>query len=88
MVNVMRPSKQLKGTGVYVNEHLTKKNAEIATNGRILREQNKNQATRSRNGVGKVKWTTRTSHGCCGTESKRAGQSAAHWIRNGEVFTR
>lgn len=41
MVNVMCQSKQLKGTEVYVNEHLTKKNAEIARNGRILREQNK-----------------------------------------------
>lgn len=73
MVNVMRPSKQLKGTGVYVNKHLTKKNAKIATNGCILREQNKNKATWSRNGVGKVKRTARTSHGCCGTESERAG---------------
>lgn len=48
MVNVIRPSKQLKCTGVYVNEHLTKKDVEIARNGRILREQNKNQTTRSR----------------------------------------
>lgn len=49
-VEVLRQSKKLKDTGVYVNEHLTKKNAEIAMNGRILRKQNKIQATWTRNG--------------------------------------
>lgn len=49
-VEVLKQAKKLKGTGVYVNEHLTKKNAEIAWNGRILRKQNKIQATWTRNG--------------------------------------
>lgn len=49
-VEVMKQAKKLKGTGVYINEHLTKKNAEIARNGRILRKQGKIQATWTRNG--------------------------------------
>lgn len=49
-VEVLKQAKKLKGTGVYVNEHLTKKNAEIARNGRILRKQSKIQATWTRNG--------------------------------------
>lgn len=42
-------SKKLTGTGVYLNEHLTKTNAEIAIVVRILRKQNKIQATWTRN---------------------------------------
>lgn len=49
-VEVLKQAKKLKGTGVYVSEHLTKKNAELAWNGRILRKQNKIQATWTRNG--------------------------------------
>ncbi len=43
-----RQAKKLKGTGVYLNEHLPKKNADIARHARILRKQNKIQATRTR----------------------------------------
>lgn len=50
-IALLRQSKKLKGTGVYVNEHLTKKNAEMARNGRVLRQQNKIQATWTRNGT-------------------------------------
>ena len=49
-INLLRQAKKLKGTGVYINEHLTKKNAEIARHSRILRKQNKIQATWTRNG--------------------------------------
>lgn len=49
-VEVLKQARKLKGTGVYVNEHLTKKNAEIARNGRILRKQSEIQATWTRNG--------------------------------------
>ncbi|KAL7407651.1 hypothetical protein ABVT39_011735 [Epinephelus coioides] len=49
-IDVLKQSKNLKGTGVYMNEHLTRKNAEIARNGRMLRKQNKIQATWTRNG--------------------------------------
>lgn len=37
--------KKLKGSQVYINEHLTKKNAEIAREARKLRKNNKIQAT-------------------------------------------
>ncbi len=46
---LLRQAKKLKGTGVYLNEHLTKKNADIARHARILRKQNKIQATWTRN---------------------------------------
>ncbi len=46
---LLRQAKKLKGTGVYLNEHLTKKNADIARRARILRKQNKIQATWTRN---------------------------------------
>ena len=45
----MKQGKKLAGTGVYLNEHLTKMNAEIAREARILRKQNKIQATWTRN---------------------------------------
>ncbi|XP_061752577.1 gap junction alpha-3 protein-like isoform X3 [Nerophis ophidion] len=38
-----------KGTGVYINEYLTKKNADIARQARILRKENKIQATWTQN---------------------------------------
>lgn len=47
---VLRQTRKLKGTGIYINEHLTKKNAEIARWGRTLRKQNKIMATWTRNG--------------------------------------
>lgn len=49
-INLLRQAKKLKGTGVYINKHLTKKNAEIARHSCILRKQNKIQATWTRNG--------------------------------------
>ena len=42
---IIRQGRKLKGTDVYINEHLTKKNADIARKARILRKQNKIQAT-------------------------------------------
>lgn len=39
----------LKGSNVYLNEHLTKSNAEIVRKARYLREQKKIQATWSSN---------------------------------------
>lgn len=49
-LEVLKQAKKLKGTGVYINEHLTKKNAEIARNDHILRKQSKIQATWTKNG--------------------------------------
>lgn len=46
---LLKQAKKLKGTGVYLNEHLTKKNADIARHARTLRKQNKIQATWTRN---------------------------------------
>lgn len=46
---LLRQAKKLKGSGVYLNEHLTKKNADIARRARSLRTQNKIQATWTRN---------------------------------------
>ena len=48
-IDLLKQAKQLKGTGVYLNEHLTKKNAEIARQARSLKKQNKIQATWTRN---------------------------------------
>ena len=42
---IIRQGRKLKGTDVYINENLTKKNADIARKARILRKQNKIQAT-------------------------------------------
>lgn len=46
---LLRQAKKLKGMGVYLNEHLTKKNAAIARWARTLRKLNKVQATWTRN---------------------------------------
>ncbi len=48
-IDLLRQAKYLKGTGVYINEHLTKKNAEIARQARFLRKQGKIQATWTKN---------------------------------------
>ncbi|XP_076049855.1 uncharacterized protein LOC143030580 isoform X1 [Oratosquilla oratoria] len=40
-VNVLKNAKKLKGTGVYVNEHLTKRTGEIAKTARDMRKQGK-----------------------------------------------
>ncbi|CAL8378735.1 unnamed protein product [Boreogadus saida] len=42
---IIRQGRKLKGTDVYINENLTKKNADVARKARILRKQNKIQAT-------------------------------------------
>ena len=48
-MEVLRNARKLKGTGVYVNEHLTKKNADIAKEARFLRKTKKIQDTWTRN---------------------------------------
>lgn len=48
-MEVLRNARKLKGTGVYVNEHLTKKNADIAKDARFLRKTKKIQDTWTRN---------------------------------------
>lgn len=45
----LRQAKQLKGMGVYLNEHLTKKNTDIARRARMLWKWNKIQAAWTRN---------------------------------------
>lgn len=47
--DLLRQAKKLKGTAVYINDHLTKKNAEIAREARYLWKQKKIQATWVRN---------------------------------------
>lgn len=42
---LLRQGRKLKGSDVYVNEHLTKKNADIARKARFLRKQRKIQST-------------------------------------------
>ncbi|ROL03904.1 hypothetical protein DPX16_23339 [Anabarilius grahami] len=44
-IAVMKQGKKLKGTNVYLNDHLTKRNADIAKKARYLRKQNKIQNT-------------------------------------------
>lgn len=46
---LMKQGKKLKGTGVYLNEHLTKKNAEIARYARQLKKEEKIKSTWTRN---------------------------------------
>ena len=45
---LLRQGRKLRGSDVYLNKHLTKKNADIARQARILRTQNKIQATWTR----------------------------------------
>ena len=47
--HILRNKKKLKGTGVFVNEHLSKKNVDISIFARTLRRQNKIQNTWTRN---------------------------------------
>lgn len=44
-VALLRQGRKLKGTKVYLNEHLTKKNADIAKDARLLRKNGKIQST-------------------------------------------
>lgn len=44
-IALLRQGRKLKGTDVYVNEHLTKKNADIARKARFLKKQGKIQST-------------------------------------------
>ena len=46
--DLLRQGKKLKGSNVYMNEHLTKKNADIAKYARLLRKQTKIQSTWTR----------------------------------------
>lgn len=45
----MKQGFKLQGTGVYLNEHLTKKNGDIAKGARKLRKKKKIKATWTRN---------------------------------------
>lgn len=47
--NLLRQGRMLKGSNVYLNEHLTKTNADIAKRARFLRREEKIQATWSSN---------------------------------------
>lgn len=47
--NLLQQAKKLRGTDVYLNEHLTKKNSDIARQARALKKQKKIQATWTRN---------------------------------------
>ncbi len=42
---LLRQGKKLKGSNVYLNEHLTKRNTDIARKARFLRKQRKIQST-------------------------------------------
>lgn len=44
-ISLLKQGRKLRGTNVYLNEHLTKKNADIARQARFLRKQNKIQST-------------------------------------------
>lgn len=44
-IALLKQGRNLKGTNVYINEHLTKKNSDIARQARQLRKENKIQAT-------------------------------------------
>lgn len=39
---LLKQGRKLKGTDVFINEHLTKRNADIARQARYLKKQNKN----------------------------------------------
>lgn len=47
--DLLKQGKKLKGSDVYVNEHLTNRNAEIAREARMLKKNKKIQATWTRN---------------------------------------
>lgn len=44
-IALLKQGRKLKGTNVYLNDHLTKRNAEIARKARYLRKQKKIQNT-------------------------------------------
>lgn len=48
-VELLRQGIKLKGSTVYLNEHLTKKNSEIARQARILKKNNRIKGTWTRN---------------------------------------
>lgn len=48
-INILRSAKNLRGTNVYINEHLTKNNAELARISRKLKQEGKIAATWTRN---------------------------------------
>ena len=47
--DLLRQGKKLRGTAVYLNEHLTKKTAEIAREARLLKKNGRIKATWTRN---------------------------------------
>ena len=48
-INILQQAKQLKSSNIYINEHLTKQNAAIAREARVLRKQQKIESTWTRN---------------------------------------
>lgn len=44
-IALLRQGRKLKGTNVYINKHLTKKNSDIARQAHLLRKQNQIQST-------------------------------------------
>ena len=44
-ISILKRGRKLKGTEVYINKHLTRRNGEIARRARILRKQSKIQST-------------------------------------------
>lgn len=48
-IDLLKQGRKLKGTNVFMNDHLTRKNREIARKARILRKQGKVQSTWVRN---------------------------------------
>lgn len=61
-VAVLKAGKNLKGSDVYVNEHLTNKNARLARIARQLRKQGKINQTWTRNGRVFAKWTSKINN--------------------------
>ena len=59
---LLRQARQLKGTNVYLNEHLMAKNREIASAARQLRKEQKIQNTWTRNCQIYIKMTSRNGH--------------------------
>ena len=61
-IEILRNAKRLREFQIYINEHLTKKNATIARQARILRKQQKIISTWTRNCKVFVKFNTDSEH--------------------------
>ena len=58
-VNMLKMGKNLKGTNVYINEHLTARQAELAKTARLLRKQNSVHMDEKLRSVYQTKWLIR-----------------------------